>query len=215
MASVRITDDIRRHVRNKLEALYSARTERKKQELRNLGIGNACYQHYVPAEYRDLAQQLNADPDGPWLNVVSDITIEITYLANDANRTKKTAIVGSVPLTPPVPLPQRRRGYSTKFKLLESMALYEPAKNILLEIDAMAKERDKLIVQLVNGILTECTTLRQVLELWSTALDFMPDEVKQKHAAKTEKRKSVAEKLSIDDDVKVSLMKVRMLAAGG
>ena len=41
------------------------------------------------------------------------------------------------------------------------------------------------------------------------------DEVKQKHAAKTEKRQSVVEELSIDNDVKVSLMKARMLTAGG
>lgn len=212
MATVRITDDIRHYVKSRFEALYRDRIERKQKELQNLDIGNVCYMHYVPAKYRELAQQLNADEDGPWLDLVSDVNIQMNYRKNDGT---ETAVFFMVPLDPPVPLPRRLRGFGAKFKLLESMAPYEHAKKIFLEIDAMKEERDKLIDQIVNGVLTNCSTLRQVLELWPTALDFMPDEVKQRHATKTEKRKSVVEKLSIDDDVKVSLMKARMLAAGG
>lgn len=214
MATVRITNDIRYHVKDKFEALYRERIERKQKELQNLDIGNVCYLHYVPAKYRELAQQLNADDDGEWLDTVSNIAIEMTYLKNDANRTK-TTVVFTVPFKPPVPLPQRLRSYNARFKLLESMAPYEHAKKIYLDLDTMNEERDKLIGQIVDGVLTKCSTLRQVLELWPTAMDFMPDEVKQKHAAKTEKRQSVVEELSIDNDVKVSLMKARMLTAGG
>lgn len=214
MATVRITNDIRYHVRNKFDALYRERIERKQKELQNLDIGNVCYLHYIPAKYRELAQQLNADGDGEWLDKVANITIEMTYLKNDADRTK-TTVAFTVPFKPPVPLPQRLHGYGAKFKLLESMAPYEHAKKIYLDLDSMNEERDKLIGQIVDGVLTKCSTLRQVLELWPTAMDFMPDEVKQRHAAKTEKRQSVVEELSIDNDVKVSLMKARMLTTGG
>ena len=214
MATVRITNEIRGYVLKKFEALYHERIQRKREELQNLDIGNVCYLHYIPAKYRELAQQLNADGDGAWLEKSGDINIEMTYFKNDANRTK-TTVVFNVPFKPPVPLPQRLRNYSTRFKLLESMAPYEHAKKIYFDIDSMTEERDKLIDQIINGVLTKCSTLRQVLELWPTALDFMPDEVKQKHAAKTEKRQSVVEELSIDNDVKVSLMKARMLTAGG
>lgn len=214
MATVRITNDIRSHVRNKFEALYRERIERKRRELQNLDIGNVCYLHYVPAKYRELAQQLNADGDGQWLDTVRSITIEMTYLKNDANHTEAT-VAFTAPLNPPVPLPIRLRGYGAKFKLLETMAPYEHAKKIYLDLDTMDEERDKLVAQIVDGVLTKCSTLRQVLELWPTAMDFMPDEVKQKHAAKTEKRQSIVEELSIDNDVKVSLMKARMLTAGG
>lgn len=212
MATVRITNDIRSHVRNKFEALYRERIERKRKELQNLDIGNVCYLHYVPAKYRELAQQLNADGDGRWLNLVSDVNIQMNYRKNDGT---ETAVFFTVPLRPPVPLPTRLRGYDAKFKLLETMAPYEHAKKIYLDLDTMNEERDKLIDQIVDGVLTKCSTLRQVLELWPTAMDFMPDEVKQKHAAKTEKRQSIVEELSIDNDVKVSLMKARMLTAGG
>lgn len=214
MATVRITNHIRDHVRIKFNALYRERVERKKEELHNLDIGNTCYMYYVPAKYRELAQQLNADDDGPWLDMVENITVEMDYLKDDADRTK-TTVGFVVPLKPPAPLPQRLCGYGVKFKLLESMAPYEHAKKIYLDLDAIVEERNKLIYQIVGGVLTKCSTLRQVLELWPTALDFMPDEVKQQHATKAKKRKSVVEELSIDNDVKVSLMKARMLAAGG
>ena len=213
MATVRITNDIRYHVKSKFEALYRERIKRKREELQNLDIGNVCYLHYVPAKYRELAQQLNTDPDGAWLAETTYATIMMTYLKNDADQTK-TMVTFTVPFNPPVLLPQRMRGYDAKFKLLESMAPYEHAKKIYLELDAMCEERDKLINQLVDGVLTKCSTLRQVLKLWPTAMDFMPDDVKQKHAAKTEKRQSVVEELSVDNDVKVSLMKARMLTNG-
>jgi len=212
MATVRITNDIRYYVKSRFEALYYNRIERKQKELKNLDIGNVCYMHYVPAKYRELAQQLNADEDGPWLDLVNDVSIQMSYRKNDG---PERTVFFMVPLDPPAPLPRRLRGFGAKFKLLESMAPYEHAKKILLEIDAMTEERDKLINQIVNGVLTKCSTLRQVLELWPTALDFMPEEVKQRHATKTEKRQSVVEKLPIDDDVKVSLIKARMLTVGG
>lgn len=213
MATVRITHEIRRHVRDKLTALYRDRINRKVKELQSLDIGNVCYLHYVPAKYRELAQQLNADADGPWLEMVNNLTIEMTYLKDDADRTEVTETF-TVPLEPPAPLPQRMRNYYTRFKLLESMAPYEHAKKIYLDLNDINEERDKLVDQIVDGVLTECSTLRQVLKLWPTALDFMPDEVRQRHAAKPEKRRSVVKELSIDNDVKVSLMKARMLTAG-
>lgn len=214
MATVRITDEIRNHVRSKLIALYQGRLNRKVEELHSLDIGNVCYQHYMPAKYRELAQQLNTDADGPWLDVVSNVTIEMTYLKDDTDCTGITEVF-TVPLKPPVPLPLRMRGYYTKLKLLESMAPYEHAKKIYLDINAINEERDKLIDQIVDGVLTKCSTLRQVLELWPTALEFMSDEVRQRHATKPEKRQSVVEELSIDNDIKVSLMKARMLTTGG
>jgi hypothetical protein len=214
MATVRITKDIRYYVKTRFETLYRERIERKLKELQNLDIGNVCYMHHVPAKYRELAQQLNADGDGPWIDLASSITVQMTYRKNDANQTE-TTVVFDVPLNPPVPLPKRLRHYGARFQLLETMAPYEHAKKIYLELDAMYEERDKLIEQIVNGVLAKCSTLRQVLELWPTAMDFMPDSVRQKHAAKAEKRQSVVEELSIDNDVKISLMKARMLNAGG
>lgn len=214
MATVRITREIRSYVKDRFEMLYRDRIKRKAEELQHLNIGNACYQHYIPTEYRELAQQLNTDPDGLWVDTVHNIAVKMTYIKDDEARTA-TTVGFTVPLEPPMPLPLRMRGYGTRFELRESMAPYEHAKKVYLELDAMHKERDKLIEQIVDGVLSKCSTLRQVLELWPTAMDFMPDDAKHRHATKTEKRQPSAEELSIDNDVKISLMKARMLAAGG
>jgi hypothetical protein len=214
MATVRITNEIRWHVKNKLEELYRGRIERKEKELKTLDIGNVCYQHYIPAEYRELAKRLNDDKDGPWLEPANYVTVRVSYRKKDTDHlmTEKTF---PAPLNPPVPMPQRFRGFNARFQLTEQMAPYEHVKKIFLEIDNIIEERDKLISQIVDGVLTKCSTLRQVLQLWPTALDFMPDEARQRHAAKPEKRQTVVEELSIDNDVKISLMKARMLTAGG
>lgn len=214
MATVCITREICSYVKGRFEMLYRDHIERKAKELQHLNIGNVCYMHYVPTKYHELAQQLNTDPDGLWVDTVHNIAVKMTYIKDDEARTA-TTVGFTVPLEPPMPLPLRMRSYGTRFELLESMAPYEHAKKIYLELDAMNEERDKLIAQIVKGVLTKCSTLRQVLELWPTAMDFMPDDAKQRHAAKSKKRQLTAEELSIDNDVKVSLMKARMLAAGG
>ena len=91
------------------------------------------------------------------------------------------------------------------------MPCYQPCVDVLLEHDRMVKERDTLrdsIAQLLNS----CGTLRQVLEKWPTALDFMSDEVKAKHAEKVDPTKKEAKVISeVDDQAKMLLMKARML----
>ena len=91
------------------------------------------------------------------------------------------------------------------------MACYQPCVDVLLEIDRMANERDTLRDSIAQ-LLDSCSTLRQVLEKWPTALDFMSDEVKAKHAEKVNTTKKEAKVISeVDDQAKMLLMKARML----
>ena len=78
-------------------------------------------------------------------------------------------------------------------------------------IDRMVEERDTLRDSIGN-LLDSCSTLRQVLEKWPTALDFMSDEVKAKHAEKVSPTKKETKVISeVDDQAKMLLMKARML----
>lgn len=209
MATVRITDNIRQRVKDKLQELYSTRIQKKLEELKCIGAAEACYQKYVPEPYRSLAAQLNSDPDGEWIDEQSSINITIYYLNPDNPETRERDSFSAWFATP-VPMPKRFRYHN--FELTEDLAPYEHAKRILIEKRNLTDERDRVVESIVNEVLGKCTTLRQVLELWPTALDFMPDRVRAKHAEKTERRsKRAAEELQIDADVKVSLMKARML----
>lgn len=210
MASVRITQDIRNYVRNKFDELFRARIAKKMLELQELGIGNACYEHYVSAKSRALIEQLNNDPDGVWIEPAVEFTIKMTYIDHNG---KTREVTFAVPFKPPVPLPFRltSRWDSRFFVLEQSMAAYEHAKKVLVEVDQLNEELDALKRTIIRDVLERCTTLRQVLEVWPTALDFMPDTVRAQHYAKAEKRSANATtEIHIDDSIKVALMKARM-----
>ena len=82
---------------------------------------------------------------------------------------------------------------------------------MLLEIDRMANERNTLRDSIAQ-LLDSCSTLRQVLEKWPTALDFMSDEVRAKHAEKVDQTKKGTKVIAdVDDQAKMLLMKARML----
>jgi len=213
MATVRITQDIRAHVKHQFNTLFQGRLLRKEEELQHLDIGNFFYNTVIPEKYRKLAEELNADTDGYWIENSETITVRMVYqTANLHEPTKPVSF--RVPFKPPIPLPERYRRYGYVFILKPEMAPYEHAKKIFLELDELAEERDKLITQIVDGVLANCSTLRQVLEFWPTALDFMPDYVKKRHMQASEKRQTTTVDVVIDDDVKVSLMKARLLKPG-
>lgn len=204
MATVRITQDIRAHVKRQFNKLYENLLARKEEELQHLDIGNFFYNTVIPEKYRKIAEELNADDDGSWIECSETIGVRLLYRKDVSEPMKQVTF--RVPFKPPIPLPERYRRYGYVFSLRSEMAPYEPAKKIFLELDALIEERNKLITQIVDGVLVNCSTLRQVLEFWPTALDFMPDDAK--------KRQTPTVDVVVDDDVKVSLMKARLLKPG-
>lgn len=210
MATVRITNDIRQQVKNKLQGMYNTRIRAKTEELAHINAAEACYRKHIPERYRSLAAQLNSDPDGQWTDETGSISVYVLYPNPDNPEADRVRDSFSASFSKPVPMPPRFRFHT--FELTEDLEPYEHAKKLLLERRSLGNERDRVIRSIVDEVLGKCTTLRQVLKLWPTALDFMPDHVRAKHAEKTERRsKKVVEELEIDSDVKVSLMKARML----
>jgi hypothetical protein len=211
MATVRINNDIRYHVRQQFEALYRQRLIDKQSELANLNIGNACYAKSIPLEIRELANKLNKDPDGKWLQTHDNMLVKMTYIG--INGVSKT-VHFMVPFIPPVLLPARYTsgcGPNRGMELTEDMEPYKHAKAIYLAIDELEADREKLMASIVNGVLKQCSTLKQVLEYWPTAIDFMPDNVRYQHALMPEKRAKKEISIEIDAQTKISLMKARML----
>ena len=210
MATVRITDQIRREVRRKIEALFNARIEKKFEELNHLDVAMQVFMRLVTPEEFAAAQKLNADVK--WIPEIDSLTVHIKYTGIDG--TKKN-VRFTVPFKPPVPAPQSFHSYNydnnEKNIVHPSLPCYQPCVDVLLEHDRMVEERDTLrdsIAQLLNS----CGTLRQVLEKWPTALDFMSDEVKAKHAEKVDPTKKETKVISeVDDQAKMLLMKARML----
>ena len=208
MATVRLTDQIRSAVRMKIEALFNERIAKKHEELKHLDVGMQVFLSRIPAAQVEAAQKLNQDVT--WVPEISSLNVRIEYIGIDGN--PKTATF-TVPFKPPVPAPQEFHGYSAHQKnvVRSTMACYQPCVDILLEHDSMIRERDTLRDS-IAALLNDCGTLRQVLEKWPTALDFMPDEVKAKHAEKVDPAKKGVKVISeVDEQAKMLLMKARML----
>lgn len=209
MAVVRITDDIRRDVRRKIEALFNKRIQNKLEELQHLDVAMQVFMRQISPEEFAAAQKLNADVK--WVSEISSLIVRIEYIGIDG---AKKNVTFTVPFNPPIPAPQSFHGYSSsneKNIVHPSLPCYQPCVDVLLEHDRMVKERNTLrdsIAQLLNS----CGTLRQVLEKWPTALDFMSDAVKAKHAEKVDPVKKGTKVISeVDDQAKMLLMKARML----
>ena len=209
MATVRITQEIRQEVRRKIGSLFDARIKKNYEKLQHLDVAMQVFMRRITPEEFAAAQKLNADVK--WVPEISSLTVRIEYTGIDG---AKKNVPFTVPFKPPVPAPQSFHGYSSsneKNIVHPSLPCYQPCVDVLLEHDRMVKERDTLrdsIAQLLNS----CGTLRQVLEKWPTALDFMSDEVKAKHAEKVNPTKKETKVISeVDDQAKMLLMKARML----
>ncbi len=209
MATVRITQEIRQDVRRKIEGLFDARIKKKLEELNHLDVAMQVFMRRITPEEFAAAQKLNADVK--WVPEISDLFVHITYTGIDGKEKKR---LFHVPFKPSVPAPQSFHGYSSsneKNIVHPSLPCYQPCVDVLLEHDRMVEERDTLRGS-IDALLNSCGTLRQVLEKWPTALDFMSDEVKAKHAEKVDPTNKKAKAISeVDDQAKMLLMKARML----
>lgn len=209
MATVRITEQIRLEVRRKIESLFDARIKKKLEELNHLDVAMQIFMRRITPEEFAIAQKLNTDVK--WVPEISDLFVHITYTGIDGKEKKHWFCV---PFKPPVPAPASFHGYSLSNEeniVHSSLPCYQPCVDVLLEHDRMVNERDTL-QNSIAALLNSCGTLRQVLEKWPTALDFMSDEVKAKHAEKVDPTKKKAKVISeVDDQAKMLLMKARML----
>lgn len=208
MATVRITQEIRQEVRRKIESLFDARIKKKYEELQHLDVAMQVFMRRITPEEFAAAQKLNTDVE--WVPEISDLYVHIIYTGIDGKEKKH---LFRVPFELPVPAPQPFHGYNDNQKNIvdPSLPCYQPCVDVLLEHDRMVVERNTLRDS-IAALLDSCGTLRQVLEKWPTALDFMSDEVKARHAEKVDPTKKETKVISeVDDQAKMLLMKARML----
>lgn len=204
MATVRITADIRQYVTSKINSLFQDRIATKESELQHLDIALQVFMANVSKEEFEAAKKLNTTLK--WVPEISFLSVVIEYEFEGIKR-KATF---NVPFKPPVPAPSRFHGYGQPpWAVKPTLPCYSHAVQVLVAIEQLKKERDTLVAAL-SKVLTQCSTLRQVLEVWPTALDYMPESAKERHAEKSGKRgPTVIE--GVDDHAKMLLMKARMI----
>jgi hypothetical protein len=204
MATVRINQQIRYHVSQELSRLFDARIKAKREELHKLGIAEAVYEAASSEEERQLAYKLQNY--NKWFDPQTHVNVRIEWKTNKApcSHVFHTAFVTAQLL--PVTHTQRYH----IFQLEPEHAPYKAAVAICEEANRMEFEKQELHTKLVKGVLEQCSTLRQVLEVWPTALDFMPEDVRRQHGTKAEKRVNPTVNIDIDETTKIALMKARL-----
>ena len=209
MASVVITSTIRSEVRQKITNMFSKRIETKLAELNKLGIGEYIFESQLSPEDCQLVAKLNESKSGTWVQPSIAVNVACTYINAQG---KADSYAFRVTFRPPVPLPLKMANHSYTFKLDSTHGeIHTKASTVLSEWSILNAEREKLIATLVNGVLTQCKSLRQVLEVWPNAMEFMPEYVCTRHAERVTKRERSVPDITIDDDTKASLIKARMV----
>lgn len=207
MATVRITASIRNFVATKLRDMFKARITQAESELENLPLADAAYEHhYDPSILSQIERLIKSSPNVRWFDMANGANVRIDiddhrYITHSAFRVPRAR--------------QSNRSWHEAYVLPKSDPIYPEAAYAVRNIFAIKDEQDRVIKSLVDGVLTQCATLRQVLELWPTALEFMPEAVRVKHAAPAAKRGPAAKPNEVDVSVKAALMTARMLSNTG
>lgn len=207
MATVRITHYIRGYVSQQLDNLTANRISKLRERLSALPFCEHFHNKLVPQKDRHFLEQSAAEGRTYGYRLSS-------LAVNFPTINRVYSFVGNDKCLFPYELISLSWSNTVNLSVTaDACELTDQALAMIAEIDAITEENKALKDKLVHGVLTQCTTLRQVLEVWPNALQFMPPETIEAHNRQTEKRTaSKLEAMAVDDDTKVMLMKAQMLA---
>ncbi len=152
-----------------------------------------------------------------WVPAATSVIVRITYPSvTEENTVNSRDVRYTLPNPMIVPANRLRSGYTSEIRLElpEDAPSYEAAVKLLQEHDTIDAERRQTVRAIEHNILDKCATLKQLLEVWPNAMEFIPEPAKIRHNLKVVAKKSAPTEITINDEIKASLIKTRMLTAG-
>ena len=217
MATVKLTHSLKQDILNNIRNSYSQRADTPIDALTEMDLGTEVYQLTFKEDEILLAQQLNAMSNEKWVPMATGVLIEIEYPSAVKEDTKYSKTISyRLPNSAIVPVDKLRNGYSSepRLNLPTHAPSYETAVKLLQEREAIEEECRQTIKTIERDILNKCATLKQLLEVWPNAMEFIPEYAKERHKLKVTANKSAPTEIVISDEIKASLIKTRMLTAG-
>ena len=208
MASVRITDDIRRHVRMQFDTMERKRVADQRRSIDLKLCEEAIRTELLHDKVAAVAESLQAlNTNWSWISTRTDFRLSTPDGVLD------------VEINTPIYVPKDyNRSYQTpsiKIDKARYPELYAQMEKIFARCKSIQDEYHKLKATLCDGVLSRCTTLNKVLKLWPSALDFMPTDAVMRHREKPPKRgqRPVTDEtpFEVDETVKATLAKERMI----
>lgn len=209
MATVRLNDTIRTHIKGKLSELFEARILAATAKWGQIDVQAIVYK-YCTMDQVELDRLLSVPPK--WITECASVQLQITAVPDGKTYNFR------LPLNKPVKAPLDAGGPAYYPQCTVKVPFGSPEANLCFRIkdesEAVEKERDALLNGPIVKAVDECSTLKQLLEVWPTALDFVDVPTRAKHAEKhvsaEKKAKAQREVLAIPTDVQVQLITARM-----
>lgn len=208
MATVRINQSHRDYARNRISESFQKRINAVAEKQHLLDVLTMYIDTVGRKEYHEI-EALSSNTRDKYIKKASSITFAFMFQKNRAQAFVHTFTHS---FRHPVYITTSMDSYyhSRAVEVSEDHPVALEVRKLVEEIESLVKQRDALIDQLVNHVMVERTTLQGVLEVWPSALDFLPDDVRQRHAAPNQKREP-RKKIELSDDAKISLITVRLL----
>jgi hypothetical protein len=197
MATVRLNKDILYHVCSKVNELTRKNLDGVLQQLHEIQCAGEIYMSMFTDEERRRANELNDQPNGPWVNTVEDVYISI-------RATNGKSLTFPNKFRPPVVMPLKLSGmYHKVLELLPEHSNYPRALQLAdayyhIEASGLTAATE------IKRMFSVCSTLKQLLEMWPAALDYMPEHVvRQHHEPSPKKMRNSSIKDSLPEEEQV------------
>lgn len=208
MATVRINQSHRDYARNRISESFQKRINALHEKQHQLDLLSAYIDAVGRKQYNEI-ETLSSDARSKYIKESACITFTFAFTKN---REKSLVHTFTHTFSCPVYVTADMDSYyrTRAVSVPEDHPVAIEVRKLVEEVELLVKQRDALIDQLIHHVMVERTTLQGVLEVWPSALDFLPEDVRQRHAAPNQKREPRKE-IELSDDAKVSLITVRLL----
>lgn len=210
-----MSKQINNYVQAKLEAFYQNKIAELLESVKKLPIALEAYQHRVPQHELKLATDLaNAvNSTNSWFVKNESLIVMISH--------KNINYEFMCEFSDPkyyIPYNMCQRGYNAQGRaaLPITAPSYGKVITLLDEVEELKTKQRAISHTIIKEVLEKCITLKQVLEIWPTALDFMPKEIREAHERVVLPKKRATQHATqriieaIDTTTKVELIKMRL-----
>jgi len=211
MAHVRLTDNLKRIIRNNLHARFDKACAALIEKIEKFPIYDEALDYAIPAEQRVLAERLGS-LNKDWLPAVTEGRVHLRF--ETKHGTFSVLIDTKLKGPPPVRFVPRSmdRAYTSIMYPYATAPSFEHILPLAEQYVAIQQDKEKTL-RAIGTLLDSCASLKTLLEHWPSALDFVDVATRQQHLAPNPKRGAAAKRevAVVEDDVKAALIKARLL----
>lgn len=201
MATVRITNQHRYEIRNKIHSVFQAKIAKVDSSIAAIDVIDPIYNAVVSDEEKQAIEVLGSR----WLQTQEFSLVQIKdehgVIHAWTVKHKKTVLpIGFTGGRPPNELLPGMQGYDEVYELVNWKA-------------HLIKERSDLL-NTIDTLLKNATTINKIQELWPSVIEYLDqDTIRQLNTPHVKQTRTKRPELKLDDAAKASLVKLNLTKA--